>query len=232
MLSCRALRSVLCPGQMSKSRGLVASVDNWTPAMSCGCCDVSLVTQVRLSVSHVKSPAPDKRTIPSPTDTEGGERNKCLFKQHDRQPSNNSACSQLYIKIPYCHHGRSRQSRYTSLLSVREPRADAIAGGKAKPLKAPKKAPKAELDDEDIAFKEKQKAGTDQDASTCLQRSNSSQMRKQRPSSPRRRRAQRDRSTQGRKGSSTAERNRYHFRSETTSDEGQWRYVDMIDNTS
>jgi hypothetical protein len=32
-------------------------------------------------------------------------------------------------------------------------------GGKAKPLKQPKKAPKAELDEEDIAFKEKQKAG-------------------------------------------------------------------------
>jgi hypothetical protein len=32
-------------------------------------------------------------------------------------------------------------------------------GGKAKPLKAPKKAPKAELDDEDKAFQEKQKAG-------------------------------------------------------------------------
>jgi hypothetical protein len=32
-------------------------------------------------------------------------------------------------------------------------------GGKAKPLKAPKKGPKAELDDEDKAFQEKQKAG-------------------------------------------------------------------------
>jgi hypothetical protein len=32
-------------------------------------------------------------------------------------------------------------------------------GGKAKPLKAPKKAPKAELDEEDKAFQEKQKAG-------------------------------------------------------------------------
>lgn len=32
-------------------------------------------------------------------------------------------------------------------------------GGKAKPLKAPKKAPKADLDDEDLAFKEKQRAG-------------------------------------------------------------------------
>ena len=32
-------------------------------------------------------------------------------------------------------------------------------GGKAKPLKAPKKAPKADLDDEDKAFQEKQKAG-------------------------------------------------------------------------
>ncbi|KAH8592531.1 translation machinery associated TMA7 [Bisporella sp. PMI_857] len=32
------------------------------------------------------------------------------------------------------------------------------AGGKAKPLKQPKKAPKAELDDEDKAFKEKQRA--------------------------------------------------------------------------
>jgi len=33
------------------------------------------------------------------------------------------------------------------------------AGGKAKPLKAPKKE-KKELDEEDIAFREKQKAGT------------------------------------------------------------------------
>lgn len=32
------------------------------------------------------------------------------------------------------------------------------AGGKAKPLKAPKKAPKPELDDEDKAFMEKQRA--------------------------------------------------------------------------
>ncbi|CZS91034.1 uncharacterized protein RAG0_10466 [Rhynchosporium agropyri] len=32
------------------------------------------------------------------------------------------------------------------------------AGGKAKPLKAPKKAPKGEMDDEDKAFQEKQKA--------------------------------------------------------------------------
>lgn len=32
-------------------------------------------------------------------------------------------------------------------------------GGKAKPLKAPKKAPKGELDEEDLAFKEKQRAG-------------------------------------------------------------------------
>jgi hypothetical protein len=32
-------------------------------------------------------------------------------------------------------------------------------GGKAKPLKAPKKAPKGELDEEDKAFQEKQKAG-------------------------------------------------------------------------
>ena len=37
--------------------------------------------------------------------------------------------------------------------------ADSISGGKAKPLKAPKKAPKAELDDEDKAFMEKQRAG-------------------------------------------------------------------------
>lgn len=36
-------------------------------------------------------------------------------------------------------------------------------GGKAKPLKAPKKAPKAELDDEEIAFKEKQRAGNSGD---------------------------------------------------------------------
>lgn len=32
-------------------------------------------------------------------------------------------------------------------------------GGKAKPLKAPKKAPK-EMDEDDLAFAEKQKAGT------------------------------------------------------------------------
>ncbi|KAL5352477.1 hypothetical protein ACLOAV_002425 [Pseudogymnoascus australis] len=32
------------------------------------------------------------------------------------------------------------------------------AGGKAKPLKAPKKAPKPEMDDEDKAFAEKQHA--------------------------------------------------------------------------
>jgi Translation machinery associated TMA7 len=32
-------------------------------------------------------------------------------------------------------------------------------GGKAKPLKAPKKAPKAEMDEEDKAFAEKQRAG-------------------------------------------------------------------------
>ena len=32
-------------------------------------------------------------------------------------------------------------------------------GGKAKPLKAPKKAPKGEMDEEDKAFQEKQKAG-------------------------------------------------------------------------
>lgn len=32
------------------------------------------------------------------------------------------------------------------------------AGGKAKPLKAPKKAPKADLDEEDKAFLEKQRA--------------------------------------------------------------------------
>jgi len=32
-------------------------------------------------------------------------------------------------------------------------------GGKAKPLKAPKKAPKGEMDEEDVAFKEKQRAG-------------------------------------------------------------------------
>ncbi|KAK7924765.1 hypothetical protein PG985_006819 [Apiospora marii] len=31
-------------------------------------------------------------------------------------------------------------------------------GGKAKPLKAPKKGPKAELDDEDRAYQEKQRA--------------------------------------------------------------------------
>lgn len=34
-----------------------------------------------------------------------------------------------------------------------------ITGGKAKPLKAPKKAPKGEMDEEDKAFAEKQKAG-------------------------------------------------------------------------
>lgn len=34
-----------------------------------------------------------------------------------------------------------------------------ILGGKAKPLKAPKKAAKGELDDEDKAFQLKQKAG-------------------------------------------------------------------------
>lgn len=33
------------------------------------------------------------------------------------------------------------------------------SGGKAKPLKAPKKAPKGEMDEEDKAFQEKQKAG-------------------------------------------------------------------------
>ena len=33
-------------------------------------------------------------------------------------------------------------------------------GGKAKPLKAPKKAPKGEMDEEDKAFQEKQKAGS------------------------------------------------------------------------
>ncbi|MBE3042971.1 hypothetical protein IMZ48_10450 [Candidatus Bathyarchaeota archaeon] len=32
-------------------------------------------------------------------------------------------------------------------------------GGKAKPLKAAKKGPKAELDDEDIAYQEKKRAG-------------------------------------------------------------------------
>jgi len=32
-------------------------------------------------------------------------------------------------------------------------------GGKAKPLKQPKKAPKGELDEEDKAFQEKQRAG-------------------------------------------------------------------------
>lgn len=37
--------------------------------------------------------------------------------------------------------------------------ADTTTGGKVKPLKAPKKAPKAELDDEDKAFLEKQRAG-------------------------------------------------------------------------
>ena len=36
----------------------------------------------------------------------------------------------------------------------------AQSGGKAKPLKQPKKAPKGEMDEEDVAFKEKQKAGT------------------------------------------------------------------------
>jgi hypothetical protein len=35
-----------------------------------------------------------------------------------------------------------------------------VTGGKAKPLKAPKKAPKGELDEEDKAFQEKQRAGT------------------------------------------------------------------------
>lgn len=34
-----------------------------------------------------------------------------------------------------------------------------ILGGKAKPLKAPKKAPKAEMDDEDKAYADKQRAG-------------------------------------------------------------------------
>lgn len=36
---------------------------------------------------------------------------------------------------------------------------NSTTGGKAKPLKAPKKAPKGELDEEDKAFQEKQKAG-------------------------------------------------------------------------
>jgi hypothetical protein len=39
------------------------------------------------------------------------------------------------------------------------PRLITQLGGKAKPLKQPKKAPKGELDEEDLAFKEKQKAG-------------------------------------------------------------------------
>lgn len=48
--------------------------------------------------------------------------------------------------------------RTTSLKAQLYP-ADTTTGGKAKPLKAPKKAPKAELDDEDKAFLEKQRAG-------------------------------------------------------------------------
>lgn len=43
--------------------------------------------------------------------------------------------------------------------SNQRPETHLIIGGKAKPLKAPKKAPKAEMDDEDKAFAEKQRAG-------------------------------------------------------------------------
>ncbi|CAL3963556.1 hypothetical protein PZA11_001140 [Diplocarpon coronariae] len=43
------------------------------------------------------------------------------------------------------------------------------AGGKAKPLKAPKKAPKGEMDDEDKAFLEKQKADAKAKAAMAAQ---------------------------------------------------------------
>ena len=42
------------------------------------------------------------------------------------------------------------------------------AGGKAKPLKAAKKGPKAEMDDEDKAFLEKQRAGMSQESERSL----------------------------------------------------------------
>ncbi|EKD13241.1 uncharacterized protein L3040_003042 [Drepanopeziza brunnea f. sp. 'multigermtubi'] len=43
------------------------------------------------------------------------------------------------------------------------------AGGKAKPLKAPKKAPKGEMDEEDRAFAEKQKADAKAKAAMAAQ---------------------------------------------------------------
>lgn len=45
-------------------------------------------------------------------------------------------------------------------LATSDPTANGeLAGGKAKPLKAPKKE-KKEVDEDDLAFKEKQKAGS------------------------------------------------------------------------
>ena len=48
--------------------------------------------------------------------------------------------------------GRSLIGSYSTITDARP------LGGKAKPLKAPKKASK-ELDEDDVAFREKQKAG-------------------------------------------------------------------------
>lgn len=56
-------------------------------------------------------------------------------------------------------HGWSRQRRYViSLARAHLLTPDHHAGGKAKPLKAPKKADKGEMDEEEVAFKAKQQA--------------------------------------------------------------------------
>lgn len=54
--------------------------------------------------------------------------------------------------------GQDRAGMSRKFLSL-VPHTDQTPGGKAKPLKAPKKGPKAEMDEEDKAFQEKQKAG-------------------------------------------------------------------------
>jgi hypothetical protein len=79
-------------------------------------------------------------------------------------------------------------------------------------LKAPKKAPKGEMDEEDVAFKEKQKAGlysTHKRAQLDKRgsRADSSQMRKLRLNSPRKQREAKDLSIQVPKVSRRVARN-------------------------
>jgi hypothetical protein len=81
-------------------------------------------------------------------------------------------------------------------------------GGKAKPLKAPKKAPKAELDDEDKAFQEKQKAGESSVLSNTPLLLIQVQMRKPRLRWPQKPKAAKALSTLDHKESRRVERNK------------------------